>query len=106
MIMEQLKSPLQFPRRWQRKHHESLLWLSSWLAASGRKKTKRFRSIYPGILILLIFRCQHTSWRFTMNSLPMTINTDLITRLKAVGLRATAANFDDLLARASKQRWS
>ena len=41
-----------------------------------------------------------------MNSLPMTINTDLITRLKAVGLRATAANFDDLLARASKQRWS
>jgi DNA replication protein DnaC len=40
-----------------------------------------------------------------MNS-PTILQNDLSQQLAAIGLRATAANLDDLLARAGKNRWS
>jgi DNA replication protein DnaC len=41
-----------------------------------------------------------------MNSPKMTTNNDLSSRLLQLGLRATAAGLDDLVARAGKGRWS
>src|SRR5438132_13707653 len=43
-----------------------------------------------------------------MNSRTMTttMNNDLASRLTKIGLRATAESLDDLMARASKQKWS
>lgn len=41
-----------------------------------------------------------------MNSPTTTITNDLPARLTKIGLRATAENLDDLIARAAKNRWS
>lgn len=41
-----------------------------------------------------------------MNSPKITTNNDLNSRLAQIGLRATAAGLDDLVARAGKGRWS
>jgi DNA replication protein DnaC len=40
-----------------------------------------------------------------MNS-PMTMNNDLVGQLRRLGLAATAQELDDLIARATKQKWS
>ena len=57
------------------------------------------------IRIFRIWRYPHTNWRFTMNSLMMT-NNDLTGQLRQLGLQATAQELDDLIARATKQKWS
>src|SRR5258708_13844647 len=52
------------------------------------------------------FRFPLTNWRFTMAYRKRKNPADLPAKLAFVGLSATAASFNDFIARATKGRWS
>src|SRR5215831_816121 len=60
---------------------------------------------FHAIRTFRIWQYRHTNWRFTMNS-SQTTNNDLSGQLRQLGLQATAQELDDLIARATKQKWS